>query len=677
MLTPDQDSSPNPLLHDSPLPYLLPDFSAITAEHYLPAFAAGFEQHLAEVAAIRDNPEAADFTNTAVAMERSGALLRHVSYVFFNIAYADADDEIRRIEKEIAPQLSEHSDAIHLDSALYQRFNAIDTATLHGEDLRLVQEYLDDFRRLGAALDESAKIRLREVNTELAGLSTQFGQDSVANLNQAAVLVTDRDELDGLSDVEISAAAAAAEQAGQPGQFLLTLILPSGQPALASLHNRQLRQRLHSASVGRGSDGKGADTLHTAKRIAQLRADRAEILGFANHAEFETANQTAPSLAAIGTMLAKLAPAAVRNAEAEAAALAEQAGHRIEAWDWSYYSEQVRTARYDIDVAALKPYFELDRVLNDGVFFAANRLYGLTFELRDDLEGYHPDVRVWEVKNRDGSGLGLFLGDFFTRDSKNGGAWMNPLVEQSDLFGYQSVVVNNLNVSKPPAGQPALLSYDEVVTCFHEFGHALHGLFSDVTYPRFSGTNVPRDFVEYPSQVNEMWILWPEVVANYARHYQSNEPLPGETIDKLRAASLWGEGFATTEYLGAALLDQAWHQLEAGADPGDPLEFEKAALQAAGVDLPQLPPRYRTGYFNHIFSNGYSAGYYAYIWSEVLDADTVEWFKENGGLTLENGDHFRRELLSAGNRIAPLQAFRNFRGRDADLQPLLDRRGLN
>lgn len=673
----DLDSLRNPLLHKSSLPYGLPDFDAIEAGHFLPAFESGFEQHLAEVAAIRDNPEPADFQNTAGAMELAGNLIQDVSAVFFNVANADADAEIRQIERLITPRLSQHSDAIHLDSALYQRFAAIDTSELSGEGRRLVEEYLDDFRRQGAALDEAAKTRLRELNTELAGLSTQFSQASAANMNSAAVLVTEREELAGLSEAEISAAAEAAALAGHTEGYLLTVILPSGQPALAALEHRELRERLHTASIGRGSDGLGADTLQIAKKTAMLRAERAALLGFVNHAEYETANQTAPSLPAITAMLAKLAPAAVRNALTEAEALAEQAGHPIEAWDWAYYSAKVRAARYDIDLATLKPYFELDRVLTDGVFFAANRLYGLTFELRTDLKGYHPDVRIWEVHNRDGSGLGLFLGDYFTRDSKTGGAWMNELVAQSDLLGRQAVVVNNLNISKPPAGEAALLSFAEVVTCFHEFGHALHGLFSEVTYPKFSGTKVPRDFVEYPSQVNEMWILWPEIIANYARHYQSGKSLCPETVDKLRAASLWGEGFATTEYLGAALLDQAWHQLEAGSDPGDPLEFEAAALKAAGVNLPQLPPRYRTGYFNHIFSNGYSAGYYAYIWSEVLDADTVEWFKENGGLTAANGAHFRRELLATGNRIAPLQAFRNFRGRDAEIQPLLDRRGLN
>ncbi|AJT42881.1 hypothetical protein UM93_04505 [Psychromicrobium lacuslunae] len=667
----------NPLLRESPLPYRLPVFSEIRAEHYLPAFEKAFADHLAEIEAIRNNPEPADFANTAEAMERSGTLLRHVALVFFNISSSDTSEQLQAIETAIAPRLSEHMDAIQLDSKLYERFSQIDTAGLDRESGRLVEKYREEFIRMGAALDDQAKQRLRELNSTLSELSTKFSQDSLANLNSAAVLFDEVAELAGLSSNEIAAAASAAEQTGNLGKYLLTLIQPSAQPALESLHNRQSRRRLHEASISRGQGLTDTRTLDLAVQMATLRAERAQILGFESHADFETSDQTAPSLASINSMLGQFAPAAVKNALAEAAALAEEAGHSIEPWDWSYYSEKVRKSRYDVDLPALKPYFELERVLNDGVFYAANKLYGLSFTERPDLQGYHPDARVWEIHNDDGSGLGLFIGDYYTRDSKNGGAWMNPLVEQSDLFGWQSVVVNNLNIPKPPAGEPTLLSYDEVVTCFHEFGHALHGLFSDVRYPRFSGTEVPRDFVEYPSQVNEMWILWPEIVSNYARHYETGEPLPEETIEKLRAAKLWGEGFATTEYLGAALLDQAWHQLAPGAEPGDPLAFEAAALENAGVSLDLIPPRYRTGYFNHIFAGGYSAGYYAYIWSEVLDAETVEWFKENGGLSRANGDHFRKELLSVGNRIDPLQAFRNFRGRDARIEPLLTRRGLN
>lgn len=667
----------NPLLRESPLPYRLPVFGEIRVEHYLPAFEKAFADHLAEIEAIRDSSEPPTFSNTAEAMERSGVLLRHVALVFFNISSSDTSEELQAIETAIAPQLSAHMDAIQLDSKLYERFSQLDTSGLDPESQRLVEQYLDEFVRMGAALADEAKQRLRELNSKLSELSTKFSQDSLANLNAAAVQFDDVAELDGLSSNEIAAAASAAEQAGNPGKYLLTLIQPSGQPALESLHNRQSRRRLYEASISRGQGISDTRTLDLAVQMATLRAERAQILGFESHADFETSDQTAPSLASINSMLSQLAPAAVKNAEAEAEALAAEAGHSIEPWDWSYYSEKVRKSRYDVDLPALRPYFELERVLNDGVFYAANKLYGLNFTERKDLQGYHPDARVWEIHNEDGSGLGLFLGDYYTRDSKNGGAWMNPLVEQSDLFGWQSVVVNNLNIPKPPAGEPTLLSYDEVVTCFHEFGHALHGLFSDVRYPRFSGTEVPRDFVEYPSQVNEMWILWPEIVSNYARHYETGEALPAKTIEKLRAAKLWGEGFATTEYLGATLLDQAWHQLAPGEDPGDPLAFEAKALENAGVGLELIPPRYRTGYFNHIFAGGYSAGYYAYIWSEVLDAETVEWFKENGGLSRANGDHFRKELLSAGNRIDPLQAFRNFRGRDAQIEPLLTRRGLN
>ena len=377
-------------------------------------------------------------------------------------------------------------------------------------------------------------------------------------------------------------------------------------------------------------------------------------------------------------MLGQLAPAAVRNARKEADALAESAGHQLEPWDWAYYSALVRKEKFEVDEQALLPYFSLETVLNDGVFHAATQLYGVTFHEREDLEGYHPDVRIWEVRNEDGSGLGLFLGDYYTRESKRGGAWMNSLVEQSSLLGTRSVVINNLNITKPAPGEPTLLSLDEVRTVFHEFGHALHGLFSDVTYPRFSGTSVPRDFVEYPSQVNEMWIMWPEVLANYARHYSTGEALPQDTVDKLNESLLWGEGFATTEYLGAALLDLAWHVLSESEVPDDIPAFEAKALADAGVAHPLIPPRYRTGYFQHIFAGaGYAAGYYSYIWSEVLDADTVEWFKENGGLTRSNGDRFRSELLSRGNSRDPLESFRSFRGRDADLAPLLKRRGLN
>ena len=666
----------NPFLAPSTLPYQLPPFGLIKDDHYLPAFETGFADHLGEIDAIVSSREPADFDNTIVALERAGDTLRRVALAFYNSSSSHSTPAIQELETEVAPRYAAHEDNIFLNRALFERVSAVSTDGLDAEATRLVEEYVKRFIRAGAQLDDEAQGRLRELNTELSQLSTDFQQRLLKDTNRSALLVDTADELAGMSADDIGSAAAAAESAGQPGKYLLTLILPTAQPALETLTNRTTRQRLYEASVNRGFTDNEFNTLGIAARMAELRAERAALLGFDSHAAAATDDQTAPSLDAIHRMLGQLAPAAVRNARAEAVELEAAAGHPIEAWDWAYYSEQVRTSKFDVDLASLRQYFELERVLQDGIFFAANRLYGLTFTERDDLEGYHPEVRVWEVRDADGEGLGLFLGDYYTRDTKNGGAWMNSFVEQSTLNGTRAVVVNNLNLPKPPAGEPTLLTFDQVVTTFHEFGHALHGLFSSVTYPTFSGTSVPRDFVEYPSQVNEMWILWPEVVANYAKHYQTGEALPTETIDKLLAAQTWGEGFATTEYLGAALLDLAWHALPSGTMVADPAAFEREALAAAGLDFSPVPPRYRTGYFKHIFAGGYSAAYYAYIWSEVLDADTVEWFKASGGLTRENGDHFRTELLSRGNSIDPLQAFRNFRGRDALIDPLLVRRGL-
>ncbi|MCY0903804.1 M3 family metallopeptidase [Arthrobacter sp. H14-L1] len=674
------NSRNNPFFSVSTLPYGFPDFASISDGDFVPAFEAGFGEHLAEIAAIGSAVEPATFENTVLAMERSGQLLSRAAAVFFNNSSADATTVIQELETVVSPKFAAHEDNIYLDANLYQRFLHVDTEGLDDESVRLVEEYRKAFRRTGADLAPAAQSRLREINEELSSLGTEFSHGVLKNTNDAALLVRDAAELAGLPDEDIASASEAAKAAGHDGGYLLTLILPTAQPALEILRNRGTRRRLFEASIGRGSGDGSADTLPVAARMAALRAERAALLGFASHAAFVTDDETAPSLAAVRSMLARLAPSAVANACTEAAVLtglAEAEGHDLEPWDWAFYSAQVRRDKYDVDLASLRPYFEFERVLRDGVFAAATRLYGITFQERPDLHGYHPEVRVWEVFNADGAGLGLFLGDYYTRDSKNGGAWMNPLVEQSTLLNRRSVVVNNLNISKPPVGEPTLLTYDEVVTCFHEFGHALHGLFSEVTYPRFSGTNVPRDFVEYPSQVNEMWILWPEIVQNYARHYRSGEPLPPETVAKLEAARLWGEGFATTEYLGAALLDLAWHSLPPGTHVADPLGFEAQALSDSGVSLRLVPPRYRTGYFKHIFAGGYSAGYYAYIWSEVLDADTVEWFKSNGGLTRSNGEHFRSTLLARGNSADPLESFRNFRGRDADLAPVLARRGLN
>ncbi|MGP9501664.1 M3 family metallopeptidase [Specibacter sp. AOP5-B1-6] len=683
------DNSSNPFLAPSALPHQLPDFAAIRIGDYLPAFAEGFAQQLAEIAAITADPAPASFANTVLAMERSGATLTRVANVFFNVASADGTPAIQEIETEVGPRLAAHEDTVLLNAALYERFLTVPDDGLDAESARLLAEYRKSFTRAGVGLAAADQGRLRELNGQLSTLGTQFSQLVMQAGNDAALHILDASELDGLSADDLATAAAAARAARHADGYLLTLILPTAQPALEVLTNRETRRRLHLASVERGDGGSagagagaeagagaGAEVLGLAAAMAALRAEKAALLGFTSEAERQIEPQTAPSLMAVHAMLSPITAAAVRNAGAEAQKLAAAAGHDIEAWDWAFYSEQIRRDEYGVDLAALRPWFELESVLLNGVFFAATQLYGITFAERSDLAGYHPDVRTWEVFNADGSPLGLFLGDYYTRDTKRGGAWMNSFVEQSALTGNRAVVVNNLNIPKPPAGEPTLLTFDEVVTCFHEFGHALHGLFSDVGHPTFSGTNVPRDFVEYPSQVNEMWILWPEVLANYARHHRSGEPLPDGTAERLAAASLWGQGFATTEYLGAALLDLAWHELAPGPAVADPLAFEAAALAAAGLVLPAVPPRYRTGYFNHIFAGGYAAGYYSYIWSEVLDADTVAWFKANGGLSRANGEHFRNTLLSRGFSVNPRQAFHDFAGRDADTAPLLARRGL-
>ncbi|NUP58942.1 MAG: M3 family metallopeptidase [Pseudarthrobacter sp.] len=667
----------NPLLAASPLPYGLPPFTGLTPGDYGTAIRAGLSEHLDEIRAIADNPEPATFENTALAMERSGQVLNRAAAAFFTLVSADASQEIRELETALSPLFSAHQDAIYLNRALYERFSAINTAGCDAESARLVDEYLKEFRQSGIQLDASGQERLRAVNAELARLGTEFGQRVKEGMKAGALLLEDAADLAGLPADDIAGAAEAARAAGHDGGFLLTLVQPGNQPALAALDNRDVRRRLFEASVGRGSSGGSLDVLDLAKSMARLRAEKAALLGFPNYAGLVVDRQTAPDFEAVQAMLNRMAPAAMRNADAEAAALADVAGHPLEPWDWAYYSAKVRREKYDVDEQALRPYFELDRVITDGVFFAATSLYGITFHERPDLQAYHPDVRIWEVRDGDGTGLGLFLGDYYARESKRGGAWMNSLVDQSALLGARPVVTNTLNISKPAPGEPTLLTLDELRTLFHEFGHALHGLFSQVAYPRFSGTAVPRDFVEYPSQVNEMWIMWPEVLANYARHHDTGEPLPQDVVDRLNGSRLWGEGFATTEYLGAALLDLAWHTLEPDGIPDDALESEAKALAAAGIAHPLIPPRYRTGYFQHIFAGaGYAAGYYSYIWSEVLDAETVDWFKENGGLTRTNGERFRQELLSRGNSRDPLESFRILRGRNAELGLLLKRRGL-
>ncbi|MDF1478731.1 M3 family metallopeptidase [Leifsonia sp. H3M29-4] len=671
----------------STLPYGMPPFAEIRDEHYEPAFEQGMADQLAEIANITRRRDMPTFENTMIPLERSGQLLMRVATVFFNKVSADSNDVTSELEERIAPKLAAHSDAISLDSQLYWRiktlYDQLDDLGLDPESRYLVERYYMEYTIAGAGLDDDEKEQLKDYNQRLSTLTTRFEKNLLADTNDLAVVIDDVADLEGLEPGEISAAAEAAKERGLDGKYLVTLVLPTGHPWLASLVKPQVRERIMAASRARGNRGNQWDNSELVLQIARLRAERARLLGFESHAHWVIADETAKTPANVAAMLNRLAVPAARNAREEQADLQAQAGEPIEAWDWAFFTEKVRQAKYDVDENAMRPYFEAERVLQDGVFFAATKLYGVTFTERPDIPAYHPDVRVFEVKNEDGSPVGLYTLDLYTRDSKRGGAWMNSLISQSALLDHPVVVTNNLNVPKPAAGEPTLLTYDEVNTFFHEFGHALHGLFARVTYPKFAGTNTYRDFVEFPSQVNEMWMLWPEVLENYAVHYVTGEAMPKEFVEKIQASSAFNEGFQTSEYLAAALLDQAWHTLPAGAFESDATvgtvaEFEAAALKAAGLDNPAVPTRYSSTYFQHVFAtSAYDAGYYSYIWSEVLDADTVEWFKANGGLTRENGDRFRQRLLGVGGSKDPLEAFRDFRGRDADIQPLLDRRGLN
>ena len=680
-------SGPNPFLTESPLYLNYPQFDLVTEAHYMPAFQQGMTEQLAEIEATAQQSAEPSFENTIVALELSGQLLNRVSRVFFSMASAHTNDEIRALQQELAPELSAHQDAILLNRELFARVDKLyqsrDELGLDAESVRLIERYHNDFIRAGAALTPEQQDRMRELNAEIAVLQTRFSQNILSEVNEKAIVVDTREELTGLDESMIEAAKGEAEERGMPGKFVIPLLNTSGQPSLSSLQNRALRERIYRTSIGRGSSGGEYDNREVLSSVLRLRAERAQLLGYDNHARFILENQTAQTVEAVNQRLSDLAAPAVANALREAADLQQmvydaEEDFQLAAWDWSFYTEKLRAARFNFDASQLRPYLELDNVLQRGVFYAAEQLFGITFEERFDLPVYQEDVRVFEVFDATGTTLGLFIGDYYARPSKRGGAWMNSYVSQSDLMNTQPVVGNHLNITEPPEGEPTLLTFDEVTTMFHEFGHALHGLFSSVEYPYFAGTAVPRDFVEYPSQVNEMWATWPEVLENYAVHYQTGEPMPRELLDKVLSTQTFNQGFATTEYLAASIVDQALHQLGPDEVPSAEtiMEFEADALAAAGIALDEVPPRYRATYFNHIMG-GYSAGYYSYIWSEVLDADTVEWFKENGGLLRENGDHFRRALLSRGGSMDAMQMYREFRGRDAEVAPLLERRGLN
>jgi peptidyl-dipeptidase Dcp len=677
----------NPFFTPSDLPFHYPHFDLIREEHYVPAFARGMTEQLAEIAEITQQTAAPSFANTIVPLEVSGQLLNRVSSVFFSMSSAHTNDKIQEIETELSPKLSAHSDHILLNAALFARINTVyeqrATEGLDPESLRLLEETYRSFIRAGAQLNAQQQEQLKAINTELAELDTKFSQNVLAEVNAAAIIVDSREELAGMSDAEIQGAADAAKERKLDGKYVLPLLNTSGQPVLTSLQNRALRQRIAETSLARGSSGGEFDNTQVLSRTALLRAQRAQLLGYANHAAYVLEDQTARTPEAVNQRLKAMITPAIRNATKESEDLqavikTDGVDFQLAAWDWAYYAEKVRQQRFSFDESQLKPYFEFNNVLQKGVFFAANQIYGISFTERTDLPVYQADVRVFDVTDADGSPLGIFLMDPYARSSKRGGAWMNDYVAQSTLMGNKAVVANHLNIPKPPSGEPTLLTFDEVTTMFHEFGHALHGMFSNVNYPSLSGTSVPRDFVEYPSQVNEMWAVWPEVLKNYAVHYQTGAAMPTDLLDRVLASQKFNQGFATSEYLMSSIVDMALHQLTPAQVPSADklMQFEADTLTAFGANLDMLPPRYRLTYFSHIMG-GYSAGYYSYIWSEVLDADTVEWFKQTGGMTRANGQRFRDTLLSRGNSADAMSLFVNFRGAEPDVKPLLERRGLN
>ncbi|SUZ61849.1 uncharacterized protein METZ01_LOCUS14703 [marine metagenome] len=677
----------NPFYEESPLYLNYPRFDRIQDAHYLPAFERGMEEELEEIEAIVTQPGQPSFDNTILALELTGQLLDRVARVFYAISSAHTNDEIRALEQQLAPQLAGHEDNILLNRDLFERVGIIyekrDDLGLEPESMRLLEKYYTEFVRGGAALSVPEQQHMKELNAEIASFETLYSQNILSEVNDLAVIVDTEEELTGLDQALITAAREEAAARDLDGKYVLPLLNTSSQPALASLQNRALREIIHSISLSRGSRGGDFDNTEVLSNVLRLRAERAQLLGYDNHAHFILEDRTAQTVAAVNSRLAELTTPALANVNREAVDLQQMIyddgqDFELASWDWDFYTEKLRLARYDFDAKELRPYFELNNVLLKGVFFAAEQLYGITFKEQISLPVYQEDVRVFEVYDTTGTTLAIFIADFYARPTKRGGAWMNSYVSQSNLLNTRPIVANHLNITKPPEGEVTLLTFDEVTTMFHEFGHALHGMFSAVEYPYFSGTSVPRDFVEYPSQVNEMWAIWPEVLANYAIHHETGQSMPQELLEKVLSTQTFNQGFATTEYLAASILDQALHQLTPEEIPvGDEImEFERSTFEGAGIVLDSVPPRYRSTYFNHIMG-GYHAGYYSYIWSEVLDADSVDWFKENGGLTRENGDHFRQTLLSRGGADDAMTLFRKFRGRDPDITPLLERRGLN
>ncbi|KFZ28836.1 dipeptidyl carboxypeptidase II [Pseudidiomarina atlantica] len=675
----------NPFYAESTLPFHAPDFNAIKFEHYRPALLAGMEEHAAEIQAIASNPEPATFENTIVAMEKSGRLLSRVSAVFGNVAGSAGNDDFTALQVEMAPKFAAHSDSIMLNADLFARVKAIYDARdqFEGEELRLIEDTYKGFVRAGANLNEEQKQRIREINSEMSSVTTEFRNNLMTLVDENLIVVEDKAELAGLSDSQIASLAKTAEAKDMPGKYVITITNTTRQPILQSLENRELREKIWKASALRGTGNTATDNRPLVKKLAQLRAEKAELLGYDNWGSYVLEQSMASTPEAAQKMLRDLVPAVVSNVEGEMAEIqavidAEGGDFEVQPWDWAYYAEKVRAEKYAIDSAEVKQYFEFNRVIEDGLFYAMNQLFGITFEKRDDIPTYADDILVYEVKDVDGESLGLFYGDWFTRDGKRGGAWMSSFVSQSHLLGTKPVILNNMNITKAPDGEPTLLSFDEVSTIFHEIGHALHGMFSDVNYPSLAGTSVSRDYVEFPSTFQEDWTINPKVLANMAKHYETGEQIPQELLDKVMAAKNFNMGFDTLEYISAALLDFEYHTLtsEEAQAIDDVNTYEQAALVRNGVNVDAVPPRYRSTFFAHVFAGGYSAGYYAYMWSEVLAADAFKFMQENGGLTLENGQAFRDTILSKGNSKDPMQQYIDFRGQEPTVDALLERRGL-
>jgi peptidyl-dipeptidase Dcp len=685
--TDDTTMNENPLYTKSTLPFEAPDFDVIENRHFIPAFERGMEEQLTEIDSIATQESEPTFENTIVAMEMSGDLLTRVQRVFYNLTSAHTNDEIQKIQSELAPKLAAHSDNIYLNRELFERvetlYQNIEQLDLDEESKKLLSDTYRDFVRAGAQLTEEQQSRMREINERISSLTTEFQEKLLEMTRERAVVVEDEAMLDGLSSDRIASAKELAEERGLEDSYLINISNTTRHPLLASLNNREMRKRLWEASAYRGlGENGGIDTRPIVLELAELRAERANLLGYDTYASYALEPQTGESPERVLDLLKDLIPPVIRNSDAEAELIQEymiQDGieDELQPWDWEYYAEKVRQEQYNINESEVRKYFELDKVLNDGVFYTMERLFGITFEERFDLPVYHEDVRVWNVMDEDGSQIGLFYGDFFSRDSKRGGAWMNSFVVQSHLKEKKPVVVNVLNITPPAEGEPALVSFSNVTTLFHEMGHAVHGLFSDVTYPSLAGTSVPRDFVEFPSTFQEDWAILPEVLENYAVHHETGERIPQELLDKLIEAREFNQGFDTYEYLAATVLDMEWHLLDPSEIPSDVQAFEQASLAKYNLANPAIPPRYKSTYFSHIFSGGYSANYYAYIWSEILAADAFSFMSNQGGLTRENGERFRNYILSQGGSDEAMDLYRDYRGGEPDVQHLLERRGLD